>query len=99
MECGAIGSQKESGIDAVCMIGDFNCTFSDNYYYTKFGRETMLRCFADSRISILTESIAECVDHIAVSDAFLRGRRVTGIKEWNQDKRLSDHKGIIVEIR
>lgn len=84
---------------AVCMIGDFNCTFSDNYYYTKFGRESMLRCFADSRITILTEKAAECIDHIAVSDRFLSGWQVISIEEWNQDKRLSDHKGIVVEIR
>ena len=79
---------------SVCMVGDYNCTFSDNYYYTKFGRESMLDCFRDNAISILTAEKAECIDHIAVSDAFLRGRRVTNIEEWNLNKSLSDHKGI-----
>ena len=38
------------------------------------------------------------IDHIAVSDSFMLGHRVTGINEWNYDKTLSDHKGIVVQI-
>lgn len=83
---------------SVCVVGDYNCTFSDSYYYTKLGRESVMRCFGDKAISVLTANRAECVDHIAISDAFLRGRRVAGIEEWNQDRSLSDHKGIVVEI-
>lgn len=39
----------------------------------------------------------ECVDHIAISDSFAEGMNVT-MNEWNQDKVLSDHKGICVDL-
>ena len=83
----------------ICMVGDYNCTFSDNYYYTTFGRESMLQCFKENHISILTAGRLECVDHIAISDSFMDGMKVAGIEEWNTDKRLSDHKGIVVDIQ
>ena len=83
----------------ICMVGDYNCTFSDNYYYTTFGRETMLQCFKENNISILTAERPECIDHIAISNSFMNGMKVTIIEEWNIDKRLSDHKGIVVDIQ
>ena len=83
---------------SVCMIGDYNCSFGDNYYFTAIGRKQMLRCFNECGISLLTGDQPECIDHIAVSDRFIAGRRVKVIEEWNQDKSLSDHKGICVEI-
>ena len=30
----------------ICMVGDYNCTFSDNYYYTTIGRESIPRATA-----------------------------------------------------
>ena len=29
----------------VCVIGDYNLSFSDNYYHTTLGRQTVQRCF------------------------------------------------------
>ena len=58
----------------------------------------MLQCFDECGISLLTGEQPECIDHIAVSEAFMSEQRVVGIEEWNLDKRLSDHKGICVEI-
>ena len=69
-----------------------------SYYHTALGRETVLNCFRKSGISILTAKRPQCIDHIAVSDRFMLGHRVTEISEWNCDKRLSDHKGIVVQI-
>ena len=83
---------------SVCVIGDYNLSFSDNYYYTTLGRETVQNCFRCSGISILTAQRPQCTDHIAVSDSFMAGHRVTDIYEWNCDKELSDHKGIVVQI-
>lgn len=85
--------------NCICMVGDYNCTFSDNYYYTTFGRESMLQCFKENRISILTVDRSECIDHIAISDSFMDGMKVARIEEWNADKSLSDHKGIVVDIQ
>lgn len=84
----------------ICIIGDYNLSFCDNYYYTSFGREIVLKCFEDRHISILTEQRAECVDHISVSDDYICNTELVlvSIDEWNYDKALSDHKGIVVDI-
>jgi endonuclease/exonuclease/phosphatase family metal-dependent hydrolase len=81
----------------LCVIGDFNCSFADNYYYTNAGRNMILQTFDECDISILTEKKEECIDHIAVSNAFVKSAGVD-VLEWNYDKLLSDHKGIVVDI-
>lgn len=81
----------------ICICGDFNCSFSDNYYYTNFGRDTLSVSFASNNISLLTGNQPECIDHIAVSKNFIGGSNIK-ISEWNVDKSLSDHKGIIADI-
>lgn len=81
----------------VCMIGDFNCSFSDNYYYTSVGRNSLLDFFNKNDVSVLTANCSECIDHIAISNSFLQNKN-TEILEWNYHKRLSDHKGILVDI-
>jgi endonuclease/exonuclease/phosphatase family metal-dependent hydrolase len=80
----------------ICVIGDYNLSFGDNYYYTKYGRNLVQQTFLDCGIDILTQAVPECIDHIAVSIGF-PGETVT-VTEWNKDKSLSDHKGIVVEI-
>ena len=91
-----IGRLRKTGYK-ICMIGDFNCSFSDGYYYTKSGRNTMTEAFAVNNMEILTAELPECIDHIAVSANLIADRSVR-IWEWNEDKRLSDHKGVAVEI-
>jgi endonuclease/exonuclease/phosphatase family metal-dependent hydrolase len=81
----------------VCIAGDFNMSFSDNYYYTKNGRETLSNCFEQNDLVNLTASLPECIDHIVVSKQFLGGREVK-LTEWNLDKSLSDHKGVCAEL-
>ena len=83
---------------SICVIGDYNCAFADGYYFTKAGRDLLNRSFQECSLSVLTAGQQECIDHIAVSTRFLRDARYT-VEEWNSDKRLSDHKGIIVDIR
>ncbi len=82
----------------ICFCGDYNLSFSDNYYFTTKGREKVLAQFAKSNLTILTANRSECVDHIAVSKGFA-GNHSLHIEEWNQDKKLSDHKGIAVLLK
>ena len=81
-----------------CVIGDYNQSFMDYYYHTTLGKETVLDCFGRSGISILTYERPQCIDHVAVSDIFMSGHHVIEINEWNYDKTLSDHRGIVVQI-
>ena len=81
----------------ICVAGDYNCSFSDNYYFTKNGRDTIAGGFRDRNIAILTEKQPECIDHIAVSERFLEGAEIA-VDEWNLNKALSDHKGIVAEV-
>lgn len=80
-----------------CICGDYNCSFSDNYYYTKESRRILLETFSDCGIKLLTEGQSECIDHIAVSSYLTEGSNI-GVVEWNLDKSLSDHKGIAVSF-
>ena len=82
----------------LCVCGDFNCSFSDNYYFTKAGRTAIQECFVKNRLTILTKDRAECIDHIAISEDFITDFGVR-VEEWNLDKELSDHKGIAIEIK
>lgn len=84
--------------NGLCVCGDYNCSFSDNYYFTKAGRTALLESFRANQISILTEDCAECIDHIAISKDFV-GNASIQVEEWNCDKLLSDHKGIAVTLQ
>jgi endonuclease/exonuclease/phosphatase family metal-dependent hydrolase len=81
----------------LCICGDFNMSFSDNYYYTKAGREALEESFTVNNLLLMTRNQPECIDHIAISRDFVTEADVT-IEEWNLDKKLSDHKGINVEL-
>ena len=81
----------------LCVVGDYNLSFCDRWYYTGFGRETVLQSFHENRLQLLTAKMAECIDHIAISEDFVRGSSIE-IHEWNLEKSLSDHKGIVVRF-
>jgi len=81
----------------ICFLGDYNCSFADNYYPSNTGKSTILECFAETGIILLTATRPECIDHIAVSKSFI-GDAAVSITEWNLDKSLSDHKGISVSF-
>lgn len=82
---------------STCVIGDFNLSFSDDYYFTKFGRDIVRKTFSECGLSILTAERGCCVDHIAISNSYI-GEDEIFVSEWNYDKKLSDHKGIMVEL-
>lgn len=82
----------------ICILGDYNCSFSDNYYFTNYARDRLRQCFLDNNICLLTAAQLQCIDHIAISEQFFFGRNIQ-IEEWNQNKRLSDHKGVAVILK
>lgn len=81
----------------IFVCGDFNSSFSDNYYYTKEGRRTVTAAFQECGITIVTSGMSAMIDHIAVSDKLLNDSVIFRF-EWNQDKLLSDHKGVMIEL-
>ncbi len=80
-----------------CIAGDLNMSFSDNYYFTKEGREKLNTSFEKLNLVNLTANIPENIDHIILTKAFV-GDRKRNIETWNLDKKLSDHIGVAVEI-
>lgn len=82
----------------ICIAGDFNISFSDNYYFTNYGRSELNKAFETNNLELLTRQTKNCIDHIAISKNFIKGKEIE-IKEWNENKELSDHKGIIAEIK
>lgn len=82
---------------AFCFCGDYNCSFFDNYYFTRAGRAMLLDIFAENHLRVLTGNVPECIDHIAVSHMLVENREIT-VTEWNKKKTLSDHKGIAVSF-
>lgn len=81
-----------------CLIGDYNISFADNYYFTHNGRNELNKVFKECELNLITRDMSECIDHIAISEIFKTNLK-TDIGEWNLDKKLSDHKGIYVEFK
>jgi len=81
-----------------CLIGDYNISFADNYYFTNDGRNELNNLFRKCNLNLMTRDRAACIDHIAISEDFITNME-TEIGEWNLDKKVSDHKGIYVELK
>ena len=82
----------------ICFVGDFNCSFSDNYYFTNEGRNLFNENFKILKLKNITAKIPENIDHIVMSEKFIERFKIK-ISEFNLDKKLSDHKGIIAELK
>ncbi len=81
----------------LCIAGDFNISFSDNYYFTNEGRKKLNDVFDKLDLTNLTSNIKQNIDHIVLPNKFIFGKEI--IKDfWNQDKKLSDHIGVSVTI-
>lgn len=85
------------GRQNLCVAGDYNLSFSDNYYYTKFGRDSIVNSFLNNSMLNLTARLPEAIDHIGLSEDYIDNRNVS-LTEWNLDKSLSDHKGVCVHL-
>jgi hypothetical protein len=87
--------------NTMCIVGDFNQSFSDDFYFTKAGREKLSHSFKNLGMASLTAELAKSVCHIVVSDALLAGPTPSiAPMTWNDpvDKKLSDHKAVCVSI-
>lgn len=93
-----IDYQRLSLENNFCLIGDYNISFVDNYYFTNRGRNELNKVFENCKLNLLTRNRIECVDHIAISESLTTNLK-TEIGEWNIDKKLSDHKGIYIELK
>ena len=89
---------KISEMGNICMIGDFNIRFTGNYTYSKLGMDLLNCTFRNKNIKLLTENVKQCIDHIAISEKFLKNLVIEKPVEWNKEKILSDHKGISVNL-
>jgi len=81
----------------ICIAGDLNISFCDNYYFTELNRQDLLGIFKDLGLTNLTADVKQNIDHIAVSQSLIKDCTFS-ITTWNEDKQLSDHIGICVEI-
>jgi len=81
----------------LCIVGDYNISFSDNYYFTIEGRNKLFSAVDELNLVNLTEKLANNIDHIVVSKSFLTTTR-NEIETWNLDKKLSDHIGVMVKL-
>ena len=88
---------KGTALGNFCYSGDLNTSFSDNYYFTKKGRERFTACFEANNLKNTTRDLSENIDHIVISERFANLTSLN-ISEWNTDKALSDHKGVCVEL-
>lgn len=81
----------------LCIVGDYNISFADNYYFTNWGRDALNQLFDRNNLNLVTKLRSKCIDHIAISKHFTKEKQIS-IDEWNQDFKLSDHKGIMAQI-
>lgn len=81
----------------LCIAGDFNISFSDNYYFTEQGRKKLIASFSRLDLINVTANIPNNIDHIVLPVNYI-SERLIKIQTWNLDKKLSDHIGVAVEI-
>ena len=84
-----------------CILGDLNISFSDDIYFTIDGREKLISSFEELGMKLMTKEITKNIDHIVLTKEFIADKKViTGF--WNdtenKETRLSDHKGVFIEI-
>lgn len=82
---------------SLCIAGDFNITFCDNYYSAETNRNDLLAALKALDVKNLTAEVEENIDHIVVSHSLIADCKISTTK-WNERKELSDHIGVCVEI-
>lgn len=84
-----------------CLIGDLNISFTDNYYFTKTGRDKLNSSFEKNQMKNFTADIKHNIDHIILTENFVGKQRFV-VSYWNETENkqteLSDHKGVMIEI-
>lgn len=80
-----------------CIAGDLNTFFSGYAYPSHAVRCAFTTSFEKLDLKNLTADIPENVDHIVISNNFIKDKNTT-LSIFNKDKSLSDHIGICIEI-
>jgi exonuclease III len=80
-----------------CLAGDLNIMLSGYAYPSHTARESLNNFFDKNSINCVTSNIPKNVNHIAINNEFLTGKLVEN-KYWNEEKILSDHKGICISL-
>ncbi len=82
----------------ICLAGDFNLSFCDNYFPDRGAKQKLKDQFQENNLMNLTEEIPNNIDHIVINKDFIRDFGIE-ISIWNEDKKLSDHKGVSVTLK
>lgn len=81
----------------VCLVGDLNMSLSGWIYPSKEYRENLNDIINQYDLDSSTGNIKDNIDHILISNEFIKSREIQ-IKQFNLDKKLSDHIGIFLTI-
>ena len=81
----------------VCIAGDLNVIFSGRPWPSRRAKDTLLNAFDKYNLTNTTSEIDANVDHIILSNEFLRDKNIH-IETWNIDKTLSDHVGHVLNL-
>ena len=81
----------------VCIIGDYNITFTGRAYPSLLARQTLNNVFEKFKLTNLTASKTGWVDHIAISSDFIGNKKVS-FQNLNKKDELSDHIGACAMI-
>jgi endonuclease/exonuclease/phosphatase family metal-dependent hydrolase len=89
--------ERVSSEGNLCIAGDLNISFGDNYYFTTAGRNKLNESFNKLNLTNLTSAIPENIDHIIISQEIAKGKSIS-VSQFNSDKKLSDHIGVCVNL-
>lgn len=81
----------------VCLAGDLNVTFSGQLWPSNKARQALVDAFNALGLTNTTVNIPDTVDHIVLSNDFLKNKQLE-IETWNVDKKLSDHVGHVLTL-
>jgi endonuclease/exonuclease/phosphatase family metal-dependent hydrolase len=92
-----IDFERLTNTSNLCIGGDLNISFSDNYYFTTAGRLKLNTTFDRLHLVNLTASLPQNIDHIILPKHFIKESKFK-LSIWNSTKKLSDHIGVMATI-
>jgi len=102
VEVQIIDWERLEGLGNLCIAGDFNTSLTGDYYVSNIGRPAINDCFKRLKIKVPTSDIPNNIDHIALSEKFLKDFDPNPQWEtWNDAKdknQFSDHMGICLKL-
>jgi len=81
----------------VCFAGDLNISFSGQPWPSRKARQTLMDAFEKFGLTNTTANIPDTVDHLVLSNNFLKNKQVENGTRKN-DKKLSDHVGHVIKL-